>query len=97
MADQIDDLPEGWDVIPDPDIAGQHIGLGETYDGRRIAIVQNEEGRDEISVVLDFTLIPPSWAEGDQYDFDGEVAGTFANLDEAIEYAHTLTEIPTTE
>lgn len=95
MADQIDDLPEGWDVIPDPDIAGQHIGLGETHDGRRLAIVQNEEGRPEISVVLDFTLIPPSWAEGDQHDFDGEVVGTFANLDDAIEYANSLMEIPT--
>lgn len=96
-AQQIDDMPEGWEIIPDPEIAGQHIALNTTHDGRRLAIVQNEEGRPEISVLVDFALIPPSWAEGDQYDYEGEVVGTFPDLDAAIELANSLCEIPVDE
>ena len=94
MADNIGTLNrEGWELYPDPEITGQYYAVSKTSDCTPIGIVQNEEGDPRISLLLGFSVTPPSPHEGDQYDWDGMVLGTYDNLDAAVEHAERLQEL----
>ena len=75
------DFPQGWEIKPDPQIAGQNVAVNDNV---LIALV--EEGWHKISVLSPYDLTDT--------EIDGEEQGMFENLDAAIEAANKILEIP---
>ena len=80
------DLPAGWEIAPDPELAGANIAHCTAANGRLVVLVMamTEPGRPEVSLVYPAMLTPG--------EIDGENRGDFLNFDLALQAANKILE-----